>query len=65
MSLTARILRKLAGAPPPVLVIECSRCHLLRVPRPGQELALCRSCAAEVEALFRDETADGPVLGHA
>jgi hypothetical protein len=48
-----------------VLVVRCARCNLLRVPRPGQELALCRACTVEVEALFRDEeTADG-LEGHA
>lgn len=53
MTLTGRLAG--ACAPSAVLVVRCARCNLLRVPRPGQQLALCRSCAAEVESLFRDE----------
>lgn len=63
-NLSARILRELAGAPP-VLAVKCRRCRLLRPPGPDRDREICRACQLEVEQLFCDETADGPVMGNA
>lgn len=62
MSLTASILRELAGAPPPALVVRCCRCRDLHPPGPR---ALCRKCLEETQDLFCDDTAEGLVLGNA
>jgi hypothetical protein len=44
----------IANAPSTAVVIRCTRCGRLRVPR--HEKALCGPCAAVIEALWDDVT---------